>query len=105
MKDIIDDNSVIHSILYGLRDVDFQNQSVLITGGSGFLGSWMCETLLAKGAEVICLDNYASGRPENTDHLLNFPEFSRVEHDISKPYDPKKKGRFSMPSCIPGKPS
>ena len=59
----------IGRILAGLQDINYQGQIVLVTGGSGFLGSWMCETLLRKGAEVICLDNYASGRPENTDHL------------------------------------
>ena len=78
-------------ILNGLQDISFEGQRVLITGGSGFLGSWMCEALLHKGAEVICLDNYASGRPENTDHLLSHPDFSRVNHDISKSYIPEKK--------------
>lgn len=81
----------IERILAGLQDINYQGQTVLVTGGSGFLGSWMCETLLQKGAEVICLDNYASGRPENTNHLLETPGFTRIEHDISKPFDPKRK--------------
>ncbi len=81
----------IEQILAGIEDLDFQGQTVLVTGGTGFLGSWMCEVLLRKGAEVICLDNYASGKPENTDHLLGVPGFTRVVHDISKPYDPERK--------------
>jgi len=81
----------IKRILLGLQDISYEEQTVLITGGSGFLGSWMCEALLQMGAEVICLDNYASGREVNTDHLLSNPLFSRVEHDISRPYVPRKK--------------
>lgn len=81
----------IERILAGILDIDFQGQTVLVTGGSGFLGSWMCETLLRKGAEVICLDNYASGKPENTNHLLDIAGFTRVVHDISEPFDPERK--------------
>jgi UDP-glucuronate decarboxylase len=81
----------INSILTGIADISFQDQTILVTGGSGFLGSWMCETLLLKGANVICLDNYASGRPENTDHLLNNESFTRVVHDISKSFNPGRK--------------
>ncbi len=78
-------------ILSGIEDIDYWDKKVLVTGGSGFLGSWMCETLLHKGAQVLCLDNYASGKPENTDHLLHQPGFTRIEHDISQPFDPKEK--------------
>lgn len=83
--------SDINRILVDIQDLDYLDKTVLVTGGSGFLGSWMCETLLHKDAYVICLDNYASGRPENTDHLLDHDHFTRVEHDISKPFDPKCK--------------
>lgn len=85
------DKEDINQILSSLQDIDYQDQTILVTGGSGFLGSWMCETLLHKGAHVICLDNYASGRPENTNHLLGYSHFTRIEHDISKPYDPERK--------------
>jgi UDP-glucuronate decarboxylase len=81
----------IQKILTGLSDLSFPDQTILVTGGSGFLGSWMCEVLLNTGANVICLDNYASGRPENTEHLKNHPKFTRIVHDISKPYDPGRK--------------
>lgn len=84
-------NSDINRILAEIQDLEYHNKAVLVTGGSGFLGSWMCETLLHKGAHVICLDNYASGRPENTDHLLGHEHFTRIEHDISKPFDPEQK--------------
>ncbi|MDD1728046.1 MAG: SDR family oxidoreductase [Methanospirillum sp.] len=91
MSDHNSNSEDMKRILAGLQDVDYQDKTVLVTGGSGFLGSWMCETLLNKGAHVICLDNYASGRPENTDHLLDHPCFTRIEHDISKPFDPERK--------------
>lgn len=81
----------ISRIVSGLKDIEYQNKKVLVTGGSGFLGSWMCETLLHMGARVICLDNFASGKPENTDHLLQEPGFTRIEHDISQPFDPNEK--------------
>jgi len=84
-------HSDIERILSGLTDVTYDGETILVTGGSGFLGSWMCEVLLSKGAEVICLDNYASGRPDNTDHLKTHPKFTRIVHDISKPYDPGRK--------------
>jgi len=83
--------SDIKQILDGISDISFESKTVLVTGGSGFLGSWMCETLLHKGAEVICLDNYASGKAENTDHLKTHPKFTRIVHDISKSYDPGRK--------------
>lgn len=81
----------IERVLSSLSDISYDNQTVLVTGGSGFLGSWMCEVLLNKGAEVICLDNYASGRSENTEHLKKYPKFTRIIHDISMPYDPGRK--------------
>lgn len=80
----------IEKIINNTNDLSFDNKRVLITGGSGFLGSWLCDALIRKGAEVICLDNYASGRKENTDHLLGDPSFTRVDHDISIPYIPEK---------------
>lgn len=57
----------------------------LITGGAGFLGSHLCERFLAEGDEVICVDNFITGRPENVRHLLANPRFKIIVHDISKP--------------------
>jgi dTDP-glucose 4,6-dehydratase len=58
----------------------------LITGGAGFLGSHLCERLLAEGHEVICLDNFLTGSRANVEHLLPSPRFTLVEHDITRPY-------------------
>lgn len=58
---------------------------ILVTGGAGFIGSHLCETLLEQGNEVISLDNYFSGRKENIVHLLNNPRFEAVRHDVTNP--------------------
>jgi dTDP-glucose 4,6-dehydratase len=54
----------------------------LITGGAGFLGSHLCDFLLARGDHVVCLDNLSSGRRANIDHLLGSPRFSFVDADV-----------------------
>jgi len=59
---------------------------ILVTGGAGFIGSHLCERLLADGNEVICLDNYFSGSKQNIVHLLNNPYFELVRHDVTVPY-------------------
>ncbi len=58
---------------------------ILVTGGAGFLGSHLCERLLAAGDEVICLDNFFTGRKKNVRHLLNNPNFDLIRHDITIP--------------------
>jgi UDP-glucuronate decarboxylase len=58
---------------------------VLVTGGAGFIGSHLCERLLARGDHVICLDNFFTGRRENIQHLLDFQEFEMVRHDVTEP--------------------
>ncbi|HEV7902473.1 MAG TPA: UDP-glucuronic acid decarboxylase family protein [Pyrinomonadaceae bacterium] len=58
---------------------------VLITGGAGFLGSHLCERLLAEDHQVICLNNFFTGRRENVLHLLNDPCFELVRHDVIEP--------------------
>jgi UDP-glucuronate decarboxylase len=67
------------------EEVRFTDQTILITGGAGFLGSWICDVLVKNGSDVICLDNYSSGKRENVEHLESFDNFNLVEHDISKP--------------------
>ena len=57
----------------------------LITGGAGFVGSHLCERFLAEGHEVLCVDNYLTGRPDNIRHLLDNPKFRIIVHDASKP--------------------
>lgn len=59
---------------------------VLVTGGAGFLGSHLCEALLQRNSEVICLDNYFTGSKDNIVHLLGHPYFELVRHDITNPY-------------------
>jgi UDP-glucuronate decarboxylase len=58
---------------------------ILITGGAGFIGSHLCERLLAEGHDVICLDNFFTGRRENVFHLLDNPRFELVRHDVTEP--------------------
>ncbi len=58
---------------------------ILVTGGAGFLGSHLCERLLATGHEVICLDNFFTGRKKNIQHLLKNPYFELIRHDITLP--------------------
>ena len=58
---------------------------VLVTGGAGFLGSFLCERLLNDGCDVICVDNFYTGTKRNIVHLLNNPYFELVRHDITFP--------------------
>ncbi|MFP4261692.1 MAG: UDP-glucuronic acid decarboxylase family protein, partial [Opitutales bacterium] len=59
---------------------------ILITGGSGFLGSHLSERLLKEGHEVICLDNFFTGRKRNILHLLDDPNFELMRHDVTDPF-------------------
>ena len=58
---------------------------VLVTGGAGFIGSHLCESLLAQGYDVICLDNFFTGRRENVRHLLESGRFELLRHDVCEP--------------------
>lgn len=75
----------VELILSHLNGTYFQDHKILITGGAGFLGSWMCDVLVRQGAEVICLDNLSSGLKSNISHLMNLDKFQFIEHDISEP--------------------
>jgi UDP-glucuronate decarboxylase len=59
---------------------------ILVTGGSGFIGSHLCERLLQEGNDVICLDNYYSSSKDNVRHLLDNHNFELVRHDVIVPY-------------------
>jgi len=58
---------------------------VLVTGGAGFLGSFLCERLLAENCDVVCVDNFYTGTKRNIVHLLNNPYFELIRHDITFP--------------------
>ena len=64
---------------------DLVRKRVLVTGGAGFLGSHLCERLLAQGHEVLCVDNYFTGRRMNVAHLLDNRNFELVRHDVTEP--------------------
>jgi len=59
---------------------------ILITGGSGFLGSHLSEKLVKEGHDTICLDNFYTGNRQNVQHLLDYPNFELVRHDVTFPY-------------------
>lgn len=63
------------------------SQRILVTGGSGFLGSHLCERLLAAGHQVLCLDNFFSSQQENIAHLVGDSGFKLIEHDITRPIE------------------
>ena len=56
---------------------------VLITGGAGFIGSHLCDRFIAEGYEVICMDNFITGTPDNIAHLVEHPRFKFLRHDVS----------------------
>jgi UDP-glucuronate decarboxylase len=58
---------------------------VMVTGGAGFLGSHLCERLLAAGDDVLCIDNFYTGTKENVAHLLGHPRFELMRHDVTFP--------------------
>lgn len=61
-------------------------KKILVTGGAGFLGSHLCEKLLNEGNEIICLDNYFTGRKSNIMHLIDNHYFELIRHDIASPF-------------------
>jgi UDP-glucuronate decarboxylase len=60
-------------------------QRIVVTGGSGFLGSHLCERLLSLDAEVICIDNFFTGSRRNIEHLLGKKRFEVIRHDVTFP--------------------
>ena len=65
--------------------ISFAGKSILVTGGGGFVGSWICDVLIKQNAQVFCVDNFSSGQKENVQHLVEQKNFNLIEHDISQP--------------------
>jgi UDP-glucuronate decarboxylase len=59
---------------------------ILVTGGAGFLGSHLCDRLINEGHELLCLDNFFTGRRQNIAHLLQNPKFELIRHDVIDPF-------------------
>lgn len=70
---------------YKLDVIRFMKK-ILVTGGSGFIGSHLCERLLKDGNQVICLDNFFTGQKKNVFHLMDDKNFELVRHDVTQPY-------------------
>jgi UDP-glucuronate decarboxylase len=72
----------LKKIKQDLRKSDFEYQKILVTGGAGFIGSWICDILASFNAEITCLDNLSTGKMEYIDHLLNKPKFLFFNGDV-----------------------
>lgn len=83
----MNNNKEIERIITNIGAISksFEEKNVLITGGAGFLGSWICEVLVEQGMRVICLDNIVSGLKSNISHLRDRDNFKFIEHDITRP--------------------
>lgn len=61
------------------------SKRILVTGGAGFLGSHLCDRLVAQGHDVICVDNFFTSQKVNIAHLLSKPNFEFIRHDVTHP--------------------
>lgn len=62
-----------------------EHKAILVTGGAGFLGSHLCDRLIADGHEVLCVDNFFTGTKQNIEHLFGHPRFEFIRHDVTFP--------------------
>jgi len=62
-----------------------KKERVIVTGGAGFIGSWLCDRLVEEDYSVVCVDNIGSGRRKNIEHLLHSEKFEFIEHDVKDP--------------------
>ncbi len=77
---------------------------ILVTGGAGFIGSHLCDRFIGEGHQVLCVDNFITGREDNIAHLKAKPSFTFVLHDISKPYEPDGAVDFVLHFASPASP-
>ena len=75
-------------------------KQILVTGGAGFLGSHLCDRLLADGHDVICVDNFLTGSKRNVEHLIGHPRFELFRHDVTFP--PYNRSRSDLQFGLPG---
>ena len=71
----------------GKASADVAGKRFLVTGGAGFLGSHLCEQLVSRGARVLAVDDYITGRKQNLAHLIENPSFELISHDITEPME------------------
>ena len=64
---------------------EIDSKRIIVTGGAGFIGSNLCDRLISEGHEILCVDNFFSGRKENIAHLLDNPSFEHIRHDVTFP--------------------
>lgn len=87
---IVEGNAFLMSRLYDSR------KRVLVTGGAGFLGSHLCDRLLAESHEVLCLDNLFTGTKRNIEHLAAHPRFEFMRHDVCSPLNVEADELFNL---------
>jgi UDP-glucuronate decarboxylase len=78
-----------------VKEDEFAGKNVLVTGGAGFIGSWLCDVLVNSGAEVTAVDDLSTGRMKNIDHLTKNPKFKLVKCDVCA-FQSKKKPDFIL---------
>ena len=73
-----------------------ESMKILVSGGAGFLGSHLCDRLIIQGHDVICVDNFYTGKKENVEHLIGHPKFKLVSHDVTVPHNFDVEGIFNL---------
>ena len=76
----------------------------VVTGGAGFLGSHLCERLIAEGHQVICVDNFVTGRERNLSHLVERSDFRVIQHDVSQPFEIEESVDYVLHFASPASP-
>src|SRR5579864_2921203 len=80
----------MHVEFLSLKETKKDSMRVLVTGGAGFVGSHLCDALLAEGHHVVCVDNLLTGNMRNLAHLKNEPRFQFMRQDVNEPFDAGK---------------